>query len=133
MGQWHVVDWITRFGTSTRTMKARAIVLLAGGLACGAAAADDYYEQMAHLKALDQRCEQARAVKLAPIREQYIKDCLEDRHKILQDCQFEASQIGESVRGPRGGLVRGQYYDLPECQEAAQAWKKWEESRPGIR
>jgi len=115
------------------SMKARTMLLLVLGCVCRLAAADDYHKQMNNLKALDQRCEQARAVKLAPMREQYVRDCLQDRRRSRQDCQEEAKWYGESTSGPNRSFIRGMYYDLPECQEAARAWRAWEESRPGMR
>ena len=66
------------------------MLLLAVSFVCGVAGADEYYEQMARLKALDQRCEQARAIELAPIRDRFLQNCLKDRHKTLQHCQQEA-------------------------------------------
>ena len=114
-------------------MKNSSMLLVAASFVCGAAGADDYYEWMNRLKALDQRCEQARAVKLAPIRDRYLQDCLKDRHKTLQDCQLEAMAYGESTTGPRSNFIRGMYYDLPECQQAAQAWKAWEDAQPLMR
>jgi hypothetical protein len=114
-------------------MKNGRMLLLVSSFVCGAAGADDYYEQMDRLKALDKRCEQARAIKLAPIRDRLVQDCLKDRHKSLPDCQHESMAYGESTTGPNRNLIRGLYYDLPECQQAAQAWKQWEESRPLIR
>ena len=57
------------------------MLLLAASFVCGAAGADDYDEQMNRLKALDKRCEQARAVKLAPIRDRLVQDCLKDQRR----------------------------------------------------
>jgi hypothetical protein len=110
-----------------------AVFLLAASVACAAAGADDYYEQMNRLKGLDQRCEQTRATKLAPIRERYLQKCMKDRHKTLQDCKQEAATYGDSTTGPNRNLVKGLYYDLPECQQAAEAWEAWKKSRPGVR
>ena len=109
------------------------MLLLAAGLFCGTVGADDYHEQMNRLKALDKLCEQARAVRLAPIRERYFQDCQKDRHKTMQDCRIESSGYGQSTIGPNRNLIRGIYYDLPECLQAEQAWKKWWESQPLIR
>jgi len=116
-----------------RAMKNRPVLLLTASLVYGAAGADDYYEWMSRLKALDQRCEQARAMKLAPVRDRLIQDCAKDRRKTLQDCQQEAMAYGESTTGPNRNLVKGLYYDLSECQQAAQAWKDWEKSQPLLR
>ncbi len=101
-------------------------------IACGDGFADDYYQQMSRLKALDRRCEEARAKQLAPLRKQFIQECMQDRHKTAQECQGEAMAYGEPAFGP-SGRTRGLYYDLPECQQAAQAWQEWEASRPGVR
>ncbi len=108
-------------------------LFLAIALACAAAHADDYYQQMNRLKELDQACERARAIKLAPVREQYFQDCVKDRHKTRQDCELEAKVYGETTIGPNRNPVKGLHYDLPECQQAAAAWQAWEKSRPGIR
>ena len=114
-------------------MRNRSTLLLATGLVCGAVGADDYYGQMNRLKALDKRCEQAREVKLAPIRDRLVQDCQKDRHKTMQDCRDEFSGYGQSTTGPNRNFIRGLYYDLPECLQAEQAWKAWEASQPLIR
>ena len=76
-------------------------------------------------------CDELIALRI--VREQYVRDCLQDRRRSRQDCQEEAKWYGESTSGPNRSFIRGMYYDLPECQEAARAWKAWEESRPGMR
>jgi hypothetical protein len=111
-------------------VKNRARLLLAAGFFCGAVSADDYHEQMKRLKALDARCEQARQIQLAPIRERLIQECRTDRRRSLQDCQADFSWYGESTIGPNRNVIRGLFYDLPECQQASQAWEAWEKSQP---
>jgi|SRR5689334_120238 len=98
-----------------------------------AATADDYHAWMDKLKALDQRCERARAQKLAPIREAMIRECQKaPSRNTLLECQQNAMTYGESTTGPNRNFIRGLYYDLSECQEAAEAWKQWRESRPAL-
>lgn len=94
-----------------------------------AGAADDE----ARLRALDQKCEEARAKRLAPIREEMARRCMAERRYLAnpeQDCRLEMSTYGDTFTGPRGAAIRGQFYDLPECLAAARAWKEWEASRP---
>lgn len=95
----------------------------------GAGAADD----QARLRALDQKCEDARARRLAPIREEMARQCMAERRYMAnpeQDCRLEMSTYGDTFTGPRGAAIRGRFYDLPECLAAASAWKEWEASRP---
>src|SRR5690349_21765327 len=80
--------------------------------------ADDYHDWMDKLKALDTRCEQVRAQKLAPIRRAMIREFVKDRHYTLHECQENAMRYGESSTGPNRNFIRGLYYDLPECQQA---------------
>lgn len=99
-------------------------------LGCTTTLADDYHEQQARLKALDKRCEQARQKVLRPVRENLIQKCVGTERRALQDCQLEFNEYGESTTGPRGNVIRGLYYDLPECAEAKRAWDAWEASQP---
>jgi hypothetical protein len=94
-----------------------------------AGAADDE----ARLRALDQKCEEARAKRLAPIREEMARRCVAERRYLAnpeQDCRLEMSTYGDTFTGARGAAIKGQFYDLPECLAAASAWKEWEASRP---
>ena len=85
------------------------------------------------LRVLDQRCEEARTRALAPIRQKMAQDCIPTRARSpdpKQECETEVSTYGNSRTGARGNVVPGLFYDLPECQEAQAAWKRWDESRP---
>jgi hypothetical protein len=63
---------------------------------------------------LDAACEAAREKKLAPMREQYIDDCVENREQPdRQSCEAFYSDFG-AQSGNRAPL----FYDLPECVEA---------------
>ena len=108
------------------------MLLLMVALAGEALGADDYHQQMNRLNTLDSRCEQARLDKLAPMRQHLIDKCVREMRKryTVQDCQDEYAGYGESTIGPNMNLIQGQYYDLPECVEAARAWSEWKESQP---
>jgi hypothetical protein len=107
------------------------IVPLLCGLACTAWAAADPDEEK--LRQMDQKCEEARAAKLAPVREQLARQCEQEERYLgnqKRDCALEVSTYGDTFSGARGAAIRGMYYDLPECVAASEAWKKWEASRP---
>jgi hypothetical protein len=62
---------------------------------------------------LDRRCEDARELKLAPIREDIYAECLEKKQGDEAFCQRQA----DGYNGKRiGGSPR--FYELPECQAA---------------
>lgn len=100
-------------------------------VACTAVAAAGLDEEQ--LRQLDQKCEAARAAKLAPIREKLARECEQEARYLgnqKRDCALEVSTYGDTFSGARGGAIRGKYYDLPECVAATNAWNKWEASRP---
>lgn len=105
-------------------------ILLCSAITGAWAAADPDEEQ---LRQMDRQCEDARAAKLAPIREALARKCEQEQRYLgnpKRDCALEASTYGNTFSGARGAAIRGQYYDLPECVAASEAWKKWEASRP---
>lgn len=70
---------------------------------------------------LDQQCEQARQIKLQPIRKKLIQDC-----KIKKDdkaCDAEFANYGERV-----GVKVPLFYDLPECEKAAEHLRSYRQS-----
>ncbi len=94
-------------------------------------AASDIDEEK--LRSMDQKCEEARAVRLAPVRDRMARQCVQENRYLAnpgQDCALEMSTYGNTFSGARGAAIRGQYYDLPECVAAADAWRKWEAARP---
>lgn len=85
------------------------------------------------VRQLDQRCEAARQVALAPLRERMVRECERSRPRAAdprQECTVEMSTWGDNRVGPNGNVIRGMFYDLPECRQAQEAWQKWEANRP---
>jgi hypothetical protein len=63
---------------------------------------------------LDAACEQAREKKLAPMREQFVDECVKNKEQPdRKSCEFFYSDFG-AQSGNRAPL----FYDLPECVEA---------------
>ncbi|MCF6224798.1 MAG: hypothetical protein L3J22_00645 [Xanthomonadales bacterium] len=71
--------------------------------------ADERKEQQ---EKLDNNCQQAREVKIAPLREAVIKDCISEG-KEEKYCQGFYKDYGERT-GHRAAL----FMDLPECEKA---------------
>ena len=69
---------------------------------------------------LDEACEVAREKKLALLRQQYIKECVEDQKKDKAYCERFYSDYG-AQSGNRAPL----FYDLPECVEAFEYRKSY--------
>jgi len=109
-----------------RTEWLKWIVAAAAVLATWNAAADDYQEQIARIKALDERCEAARAAKLAPTREELAQRCAGQTGRPLDECRREASTYGDRSKRGQAGPSRG--FDVPECKEAAAARRAFESS-----
>jgi hypothetical protein len=67
----------------------------------------------ANQQELDAACEAARQEKLAPLREKYIEECVEEQGKDRDYCTRFYRDYGE-----RSGVRPAFFYDLPECEEA---------------
>jgi hypothetical protein len=65
------------------------------------------------LRQLEQRCEQARMARIAPMREQLARECVSKEGKSPEQCKRFYSTWGDGAPG-RPPL----YNDLPECREA---------------
>lgn len=112
-------------------MKQRLTCFLLMCVACGAFGANGPDEEQ--LRRMDQKCEEGRAAKLAPVRDELARKCEQEERYLgnqKRDCALEVSTYGDTFSGARGAAIRGMYYDLPECVAATEAWKKWEASRP---
>jgi len=63
---------------------------------------------------LDAACEAARQEKLAPIRKQYVEECVANKElPSLEECERFYADYGE-----RTGRKAPLFYDLPECVAA---------------
>lgn len=63
---------------------------------------------------LDRACEMARETKLAPMRQQFVEDCVKNREQSdRKSCETFYADFG-AQSGNRAPL----FYDLPECVEA---------------
>ena len=62
---------------------------------------------------LDAACEAARTERLAPLRRQYIDDCVRERGTDRAACERFYADFGA-----RSGNRAPLFYDLPECEEA---------------
>jgi hypothetical protein len=85
------------------------------------------------IRALDAKCEQARAARLAPVRRDLARQCEQEPRRGAnkeEECRLETSTYGDTFRGPRGAAIEGMFYDLPECMAARTAWQKWEKDQP---
>ena len=67
------------------------------------------------------RCEAARQQKLEPIRERKIAQCKRSAHQPTAGCETYYSTYGNNSNHANGSVVRGQFYDLPECAAARRA------------
>jgi hypothetical protein len=70
---------------------------------------------------LDRACEDARLVKLTPLRQQKTEQCVQDTRRSRADCEAEFSTWGNTSQLAGGGARAGLFYDLPECQAAFNA------------
>jgi len=75
---------------------------------------------------LGEKCEAAREVALAPIREQRVQACIEQKLRQPDHCRRYYKTYGNVT--VRGGVtpVMGYFYDLPECVE-------WVDAREALR
>ena len=76
-------------------------------------------EHTAQQQKLDQRCEQARQKKLAPLKEQFTRECINEGRD-ADYCQKRHADYGKRT-GKRPPL----FYDLPECVEAFEFRKSY--------
>ncbi len=68
--------------------------------------------------ALDQRCEDAREEKIAPLREAEIESCKQERRSEPAFCESFNADFGDGGRTESGHYRQRMFDDLPECAEA---------------
>jgi len=71
--------------------------------------------------ALNARCEAARQARLEPIRRQKIAQCEAGPDKPAAGCAVYYSTYGDNSNRANRSVVRGLFYDLPECRQARNA------------
>lgn len=97
--------------TASRSNKTAVLSLACMSLALATTATADRDAKQAKL---DAACEQAREAKLAPLREQYIEECVKNKEQPdRKSCEVFYADYG-AQSGHRAPL----FYDLPECVEA---------------
>ncbi len=94
------------------------LVLLIGS----ASAAESTTIEQVH--ALDQQCEAARVAKLEPIRARKVDRCVAKGNRSREECATFFSTYGDNSSRARGGVVRGSFYDLPQCVTARKSLRK---------
>ena len=75
-------------------------------------------------KELDTACETAREMNLAPLRQQYVEECIEKQKKDRAECEGFYSNYGN-----RTGNKAALFYDLPECVEAFDYQKSYRQAK----
>jgi hypothetical protein len=101
----------------------RLIVLIAAAFLPALAAAQSDSE-MNRLRELDRKCEEARAARLAPKRQELIERCVKEQKRSREDCIGEFGDWG-NTRGTATGARGGEFYDLPECKAADEARRRY--------
>ena len=83
------------------------------------------------LQQLEQRCEQAREVRIAPLRQEAIEECVTSnprRRNVEEYCERFYSDFGQGGRTESGHFRQPMFHDLPECQEFHEAERQSQDS-----
>ena len=96
--------------------------LLLGTASAPTSAAESITIEQVH--ALDQQCEAARTARLEPIRARKVEQCVAQEKSSREECATFFSTYGNNSSRVRGGVVRGQFYDLPQCVTAKKALRR---------
>jgi type II secretory pathway pseudopilin PulG len=67
---------------------------------------------------MDQRCEQAREAKLAPLRQEKIDECKAEGKMKTTECEQYYKDYGNGRRSAGGAYTPRMFINLPECIEA---------------
>jgi len=85
----------------------------------------DEKERGSKQKELDAACETAREIKLAPLRQEYVEECIAKKQKKDRaDCERFYIDYGN-----RTGNKAALFYDLPECVEAFNYQKSYRQAK----
>jgi hypothetical protein len=75
----------------------------------------------ATVKALEATCETVREAKIAPLREQAIKDCIAQPRSDPEFCRAHFKDFGAPHPLKTGKVAPRMFHDLPECTQAWEA------------
>jgi hypothetical protein len=90
------------------------------------------FAQDSSLQQLEQRCEQAREEKIAPLRQQAIDECLASNKRkrdIVEYCENFYRDYGAAGKTESGGFRQRMFNDLPECEEFYEAERQSQNPR----
>ncbi|TNG03173.1 MAG: hypothetical protein EP297_00535 [Gammaproteobacteria bacterium] len=88
--------------------------------------------QDSSLQQLEQRCEQAREEKIAPLRQKAIDECVTSNKRkrdIVEYCENFYRDYGAGGKTESGGFRQRMFNDLPECQEFYEAERQSQNPR----
>lgn len=102
-------------GAEMKSLKSSIIcMVIAGGLLTSATLLAENFDRKQKQAQLDAACEAAREKRLAPLRKQFVEQCVRDKEQEDRAaCEAYYSDYG-AQSGHRAPL----FYDLPECVKA---------------
>ena len=110
------------FASSASTaarLSGSAFLAIALGVAAGVVMARHLTERQ--VQALEAACEKAREAKLAPLREQAIKDCIAQPRSDPAVCREHFRDFGAARRLASGAVHPRMFHNMPECAAAEEA------------
>jgi len=107
-------------------MRRSTVVFILGSLGASIAfaahaRAADQEKSASDIAQMEQQCEQARQVKLAPIREAEVAKCKADQRSDPAYCDRFWADYGDAHRAANGRWMQRLFDDLPECVAAEKA------------
>lgn len=81
---------------------------------------------------MDQRCEQAREAKLAPLRQEKIDECKAEGKRKPAECERYYQDYGHGRRSAGGAYTPRMFDNLPECVEAREMRNRVREGRAPV-
>lgn len=73
------------------------------------------------VKALEATCEKAREAKIAPLREQAVKECIAQPRSDPVYCRDYFKDFGAARRLASGAVTPRMFHNIPECTAADEA------------
>lgn len=95
------------------------LVGLASVMLIGAVFAEEVTREDA--LAMMEECQKQREVNIAPLREQAIEDCVNDRRRDREHCESFNRTFGNARPRGNGTMIPGMFWELPVCERAVAA------------